>query len=678
MAGRGRLFVPSARSGIHLLARVRQEGRMSPRQLDEDFGGTSLGLGMDSEIGTMETLVRRPAGIPQGGGTGRSDQEETVENEVTEVESEVAVKQDEAGEEGSNTGKPKENYSFPPSPPAQVVRKRKTLGPTTGLAHFMRPKRSAEKALMEPQGSPETEGIFEPLPPAAWNDEPGNYNDKILEGTKASAPGLFSGMANAVEKVWSLLGSPSKKLIAQPGQPSRLPKTVKDGHVVKDKARIRLKTVLGLARNSRNRDKVITALEEDFSSNTSRKSQGAIRATVKAIFEKDGNPALPPSVEKLKWLAGTLKAAEYKAASIYLGQYKLMAIEAGEEWPPQLARTLDLCKRSVKRASGPGKKAKEVETFEEGDQFTQQPKDTDKLKVTLAKELFEFGVMWMLREVELAAIELPHIQMDFESKCCTFTLPVSKVDQRGQSTKRMLQCLCSGVCSTSCPFHVALKLLDGMARLSTRFANVTKEGKRGTKGQLVRDWKIIYGKETTGHSARRTGALRYIKLGWSISQVAYLGRWSSSIIYQYASEALSSMPVNDTKAFQGVMVGEQTNQGGKVATPSWAPSLEDVKAQLATEVEAIRLDQKATLDKLDQEVKVLKERAEKGSDKLPPFVQHYNSKVVHYNSNLANCSPPFAWKTLCGWSYYQSDFLFISGKGEQQLCRKCLELAQSK
>ena len=71
MAGRGRLFVPSARSGIHLLARVRQEGRMSPRQLDEDFGGTSLGLGMDSEIGTMETLVRRPAGIPQGGGTGR-------------------------------------------------------------------------------------------------------------------------------------------------------------------------------------------------------------------------------------------------------------------------------------------------------------------------------------------------------------------------------------------------------------------------------------------------------------------------------------------------------------------------------------------------------------------------------------------------------------------------------
>ena len=186
---------------------------------------------------------------------------------------------------------------------------------------------------------------------------------------------------------------------------------------------------------------------------------------------------------------------------------------------------------------------------------------------------------------------------------------------------------------------------------------------------------MMYGSEITGHSARRTGALRYIRLGWNIAQVAYLGRWSSSIIYQYAAEALRELPVNESSAFKQLPQLEgEANQSNAVA-PNFAtqPDPNSIRLQLETEMEAIRLDQKATFAKLDKEVEALKARCKNDGDRLPPYVQHYQSKVVHLNMDMANCSPPFMWKTLCGWSFYQSDFLFIRGEGDFPLCKKCAE-----
>ena len=57
-------------------------------------------------------------------------------------------------------------------------------------------------------------------------------------------------------------------------------------------------------------------------------------------------------------------------------------------------------------------------------------------------------------------------------------------------------------------------------------------------------WKTLYGSTITGHSARRSGALQYIRDGWPVSQVGYLGRWKSNVILEYAQEALESMAVN--------------------------------------------------------------------------------------------------------------------------------------
>lgn len=92
-------------------------------------------------------------------------------------------------------------------------------------------------------------------------------------------------------------------------------------------------------------------------------------------------------------------------------------------------------------------------------------------------------------------------------------------------------------------------LLDKLQRLAAGASKlcVEKGKKMATKAMLVSSWQTIFKQRDTGHSARRTGALSYIREGWSISQVAYLGRWKSSVILQYAEEALASMPANRTQ-----------------------------------------------------------------------------------------------------------------------------------
>lgn len=39
-------------------------------------------------------------------------------------------------------------------------------------------------------------------------------------------------------------------------------------------------------------------------------------------------------------------------------------------------------------------------------------------------------------------------------------------------------------------------------------------------------------------------------MGWAISQIAYLGRWKSNVVYAYAEEALELVAVNVGQAHQ--------------------------------------------------------------------------------------------------------------------------------
>ena len=124
-------------------------------------------------------------------------------------------------------------------------------------------------------------------------------------------------------------------------------------------------------------------------------------------------------------------------------------------------------------------------------------------------------------------------------------LRVSKKDAEALGRRRMLQCSCPGECegSKACPFAISKELLDEMTIEDTRVAKLA-EGDPASKDDIIKAWRNLYGKKVTGHSARRSGALQYIRRGWRAPQVAYLGRWKSNVILQYyAEEALATMPV---------------------------------------------------------------------------------------------------------------------------------------
>ena len=651
--------------GMGLMGLLQAKRGVSFRSINESGGGTNVGLEATAPASSLTSLLRRPAAAPERwSGSGGPD---STARPVTR----------QRGHEGQE-GLEGTEGSRPLKRPKSFAELRNKGTSSNNNSAFGRLKRETLTVTF-----PEEE---EPAHPVACGDEglgPSPFKDlefeagglpMTLDDGKAAESALSSmfKMANitaakAKEKLAAVVEfwSPKRAKHADPQLPEGLgdeadrspPERCPVGATSKGQGKERktkkqkAANILAIARRASMSKTTTMALERDFASVTSVKSKKAIRNTVNSVFkEARGSSGLPPTPDKIKLLGGILKAAGYRAAGNYLGEYKLMVIEGGYNWSDQLERTLKLTKRSSARAVGPKKKAAEVETCETGENFAVKVSTKVPKQVPLAAELFEFGVIWMLREVELAAIKKDHILLDFQNKKVTFTLLVSKGDQEAlMQVKRVLQCLCGrNICYMSCPFYTSVRLLDRMRALGLSRACMNKKAKLASKARLVDDWRLLYGAMVSGHSARRTGALRYIRQGWAIAQVAYLGRWKSSIIYEYAAEALESLPVNVGDTF-----------GAKKELPDTGPptsgfvgvskdELERIKNYLLAELEAAKVDQNQALQNLDKEVDELRARDIRLGNKLPPAVQSLPSKVVHYNMDIASCSPPREWRTVCG------------------------------
>eukprot|EP00435_Cladocopium_sp_Y103_P049698 s2086_g15.t1 len=605
------------------LALLPSNRKMSFRAFNENQRRQGMGLAPHASSSSLTRLLQRPAATPGGTGTGEPD---TVRPEAATP-----------GLNGGHEGYSEEPPSSPKSP---------------------RPKRvaAAPKMASAPKGPKRRKTVAELL---------GKTTSHKFDCDTQQFWKFGSGAATkAKSKITSIIGmwSPSRRRPLDPPLNDRMP-------ILADQEQTaQVSEHPAIARRASVKD-TLENLERDFASNTSRKAKAAIRTTINSVFkESKGLTPMPPTPEKVKLLGGILKAAKYKAANNYLGEYKLLAIELGHEWTSQLERTLKLTKRSAARASGPKTKAPEVAVNETGEVFAARDPMIAPRKVPLAGELFDFGVIWMLREIELAAVTKDHISLDFSPKRVKLTLPVSKGDQEGLEVKRVLQCVCEQrICDISCPFYVAVRLLDRMVALDLELACVTQKKKPATKAQLVTDWKRLFGESVTGHSARRAGALRLIRRGWSIPRVAHPGRWKSSVIYQYAAEALESLPVNTAPCTPAAPI-----QRG----PTFE-ELENIKNYLLAELSLAKEDQRKATEMLDAEVEAMKARNTQHGDRLPPVVQAVASKIVHYNMDMASCSPPQVWRTLCGWHYHRSDFVFITKVDGLHLCRKCWDLAQS-
>ena len=412
------------------------------------------------------------------------------------------------------------------------------------------------------------------------------------------------------------------------------------------------------------------SIEASFSAVSSRDSKNSKRKTVAKFLEelKGDLNYMPLSPDLLKGLASVLQEAGYQAGEGYLVEAKLWHVEEGFPWSDQLDRIFKQCKRALARGQGPRKKALEVtRAMRDNPNTAYFLKSKEATKFT--KDLFLFSMVWMLREIELANVSTEDIQVDYGARRVALLITVSKTDPSAKGVTRTLQCLCEGAdhakslgdcsgCESECPFAVSTGLLFKVQKFNGTVSQVAlmRDKSPATKSQVISSWQLMFGKGVTGHSGRRTGALHYIRSGYSISQTAYLGRWKSNAILSYAEEALEQLPAN-------LKVESPTvKEGGEIVREKRTWNEEEHKAW--------REQLKAELTQLKNKVKNQQEEADKfqsfwnsvmkeNQTALPKKVQSISGKVIHWNLTGPSTSPPVSWKTACGWYFYGSNFTFV-------------------
>ena len=440
------------------------------------------------------------------------------------------------------------------------------------------------------------------------------------------------------------------------------------------------KIVLSMKKKYNNHMKAKEKLERDFSANSSRAPQLSRRTTVaKFLNQRFGKDKwIPANEEVVKELAAILKEAGYKSAKLYLTELKMIHLEAGHEWSGPLHRALQQCKLAATRGQGPKKKAIEVPEDVWAQKF--EDKVYKKVKLIEAQRLFALGVQWMMREIEIADLTLENFGFNFKDKTVCLTWDTSKTDPEARTISRVLQCLCGQErCDIRCPYDnlkEIVKMTKTFAKEGVRHICLDMNGDPASKNQVLNSWRTLFGKKVSGHSTRRSGALQYIRKGWSVSQVAFLGRWRSNIILQYADEALQSIPVNTSANFN------MSNHNTPVITQQKSMPIDPVIQQeivmeLKVEIARLKSGERTVKEKLKDLQDKWVSKPTRGEGELPRMVQSLRSGVIHQNASYLLCSPPYTWRTTCGWYYNSAAYSFTQEPMEVN-CQKCLAPRQSK
>ena len=562
---------------------------------------------------------------------------------------------------GKSEGSPESVNKFPPEPPLSVPEGSQHKGPWWRelLTSPVKKLRLAElgrnfRALAMP--------TYE-LPPAETptaNILPFDMDTKVANRSQGSIKSK-----GALSKV--------RKDLPKRSSSAKLPKPSRRSAVKLAKAKCALAGI-------------VARVEMDFCANSSRAARASKRNTIKQIL-RAGNEGFPLTPFSLKLLAGTLRESGYKSAHSYLIEAKLEHVEAGHSWTSLLDRHFKLCVAAAKRGTGPRKKAAEVPEGTWTDHSLLEDPSVAGMKVLHSALLFACGVHWMMREIELSNLRTEDIKFDCANRMVTILWRESKKDTEGIGISRTLQCLCENGCDLKCPYAVLETLVNHPTLRGTPMGAIAigKKGRLATKADIVHDWRKLYGKDVTGHSTRRSGALQYIRKGWAVSQVGYLGRWKSNIIMEYAQEALESMAVNNTQCF-GVS-GAQLQMAQQLIKGN--TQCNDNQQLLVTKADAVVVQKlKEELDTfkghtlgshvaLESAIKDVEDQVTQSSKYLPKMVKSVKQQVIHANMVTLVYAPPITWRTKCGWYYHASNYEFTDGDVSKVSCIKCRPSAQT-
>ena len=368
------------------------------------------------------------------------------------------------------------------------------------------------------------------------------------------------------------------------------------------------------------------------------------------------------SVEELVTVAAVLGESNIKSADQYLSEVKLLQLEAGISWSDVMERQMTMVKRALKRDVGPENRAKEFDPANIS-QEVWESQSSDGNRPRRVAWSYTWAVVWMLRSIELAAMRLGDVHMEFSKKTVTLLIRKSKTDQRALGVKRTLVCCGLPTCLRLCPWNLALRVLadhDGDDENAPLFPD--KKGRLVPKVKVIKAWMENIDPEITGHSGRRSGAMWYARRGLPVHEIGLLGRWKSSAVFRYIEEALQEIPLN-----AGAHKVEAL--GG-----AWASPTTPAPPQLTEEDK----------EKLVPVPNAPKQRAicvkPPGPEQCWAVSSGRNGRVSHrirkasWNVSLA------AWDTWCGWHFAERNVkVMITPKhmSGTNRCKKCEAAFQS-
>ena len=160
----------------------------------------------------------------------------------------------------------------------------------------------------------------------------------------------------------------------------------------------------------------------------------------------------------------------------------------------------------------------------------------------------------------------------------------------------------------------------------------------------------------SGHSARRSGAMAYVRKGMDIKDLAYLGRWRSSVVLTYAEEALESMPANARIMPRSSFPGPCCRSSRPVVVESIIK--DKARSSRATETP------EATLRPKPAQLWVRSTERRGGNP-------------IHFIADVDWSVPMVEWSTACGWNFARksAQVAFVTNPSLAILkCKKCLAM----
>ena len=257
----------------------------------------------------------------------------------------------------------------------------------------------------------------------------------------------------------------------------------------------------------------------------------------------------------------------------------------------------------------------------------------------------------------MAAVRIRDIQFysTADHPVISLFVAASKTDQEAKGVARALACRCSvdrwdGVVgSWICPAcatrrHLAERGTDSKG--APLFINT--EGNMVSKQEVVRAWRSlsISGAGVTGHSARRSGAKDYARMGWALYRIQYLGRWASSAVLGYVEEAfadaMQGLTIVGALADSAPLAGlDKANLKDNPGMQAFSKRIEEVEMKL--EQRRLGLGGEGAVGARDAPEPPGKAQSEEDLVVVGSRVHRVLGESLRW--------PRASWTTACGWRF---------------------------